>query len=455
MQDLKGLVVKDFEKSATIVLGKAEIDIDGTGNFVELQDVKTFNIQSNITNIFQNTCAISFNINLLNTKDRYSFYDKGASCYGYIKEGRNVRLYLGARLKPEVGEFDDYYWSWIYGIIDKADMQYSESGEICNISGRDYIAYLSETYLKKIWWGKNKKYDIVADQEHYVMEDDCKGIYRAFLDDSGIGTGFREIWLNSEWTYDWDINEFVFLKPNVPKVGGVGCLWLYYFTPQVVENVVADLLTEVGILNLSERFLWLNNPNLCIPTGKEIDRVWFDSGTSYIRALDMLTETVLYRFYINGNKEPCFKPAPPELSETIKRIDDNEYLIRKTEERLDELYNHFIINGEKREMRRNWLSVMAYSSIYNLTETSGKFRGAVTDDGGNLVTKRGFIWQTGEEAEQTWNEAGADLGIGYFEHIITDLTPDTNYKFQAFAEDDKGNKRYSSWYYFRTEEELS
>jgi hypothetical protein len=112
MQDLQGLVVKNFENKGNIILGKAEIDIDRTGNFVELQDVKSFNIQSNITNIFQNTCAISFNINLLNTKDRYSFYNKGASCYGYIKEGKNIRLYLGARLKPKINKT-------ILGVIDE------------------------------------------------------------------------------------------------------------------------------------------------------------------------------------------------------------------------------------------------------------------------------------------------------------------------------------------------
>ena len=129
MQDLQGLVVSDFENKANIVLGKAEVDKDGLGSWVELQDVKDFSIQSNITNLFQNTCALSFSINLLNTKDRYSFHDTGASCYGYIKEGRKIRLYLGARLKPEAGESADYYWSWLYGIIDKPTTQYDEAGE--------------------------------------------------------------------------------------------------------------------------------------------------------------------------------------------------------------------------------------------------------------------------------------------------------------------------------------
>jgi len=617
MQNLGDLIIGDFDNKANIVLGKAEVDKDGLGSWVELQDIKDFSIQSNITNLFQNTCALSFNINLLNTKDRYSFHNTGASCYGYIKGGRKIRLYLGARLKstpttpeatvidvggdgteypwsgdmgytiilakntanatgkltsvdvnvdaganmtnviiatfyrpdptgnplnftardsqnvgtleadgkrtvsvdlnileddyigiytPEINsyikliegeteegiwviegdytscenqemmlveeysiglyatgltieeeeetEHADYYWSWLYGIIDKPTTQYEEEGESCNISGRDYIAYLSEKYLKKLWWGKNKKYDIVADQEHYEMEEDCKGIYRAFLDRTGEGTNFEEIWLNSEWTYDWDINEFVFLKPNVPKEAGVGCLWLYYFTPQTVENIVADLLVEAGLLTATEKTLWLANTLLCTPTGKDIERVWFDSGTTYIRAINMLTETVIYRFFINGNHESCFKPIP-QLTTTVKRINDNEYLIKKEEERLDELYNHFIIIGEKREMKRNWLSVMAYSSVASLTSTSGTLRGATTDDGENRIVKRGFIWKIEGEADIVWYESGGDLGIGYYEHITTGLTPGTDYKFQAYAEDNKGNKRYSAWYYFRTEEGLS
>jgi len=106
-------------------------------------------------------------------------------------------------------------------------------------------------------------------------------------------------------------------------------------------------------------------------------------------------------------------------------------------------------------MKRNWLSVMVYSSVNDLDSTSCKLRGATTDDGGNLIIKRGFIWKIEGEADIVWYEAGGDLGIGYYEHIITGLTPGTDYKFQAYAEDNKCNKRYSAWYYFRTEEGIS
>lgn len=447
MQDLQGLTISNFENKANIVLGKVEVDKDGLGNFVELEDVTSYNIQANIVNIFQNTCAISFNITLLNTNNRYSLHDKGASYYDYIREGRKIKLYLGARLKPDAGDIADYHWSWVYGIIDKPDMTYDEKGEICNIRGRDYIAYLSETYLKKLWWGKNKKYNVVADQDKYSMESNCTGIHRVFLDKTGTGTDFKEITLNSEWTYDWGTNELVFLIPSIPDTSGTGCLWVYYFTAQNVENIVADLLTEAGIMNASERFLWLANTNLCTPTGKTVQRTWFYSGTNYIRAINMLTETSIYRFYINGEGKPCFKRIPL-LSTTIKRIDDTEYLVKKTEERLDELYNHFIIIGEKRIMKKINLAVIAYTAIYDLGTTSGELRGAILDNGGSTLTKKGFRWQTGESEEQEWYTTNS--AIGYYTHIITNFIADTEYKFCAFGENAAGQKKQSPWVYFKT-----
>lgn len=449
IQSISPLVIKDFEKSALIILGKAEVDKDGIGNYVELEGVTDFNIQSNITNIFQNTCALTFNLSLANTKDKYSLYNKGASYYDYIKEGRKIRLYIGARLTPDGGEAADYYWSWVYGIIDKPTMTYDENSEMCFISGRDYIAFLSETYLKKLWWGKNKRYDIVADQDKYSMPSDCTGIYRVFLDKTGTRTAFKEITLNSEYTYDWQTNELVFLIPSVPTEAAVGCLWIYYHTEINVATLVADLLTEAGIMNASERYLWLLNTALCTPTTKTVQRAWFNSGTNYITAINMLTEVAtIYRFFINGEGQPCFKQIPL-LSTTVKRIDDAEYLIKKTEERLDELYNHFIIIGEKRVMKKKNLSVIAYTALYDLDSTSGELRGAILDNGGFTLTSRGFKWREGEAgAEQDWHQSTSSTG--YYNHTITGLPPDTEYKFCAYGTNTNEDYKQSPWVYFRT-----
>ena len=448
MQNLQGLTISDFENKANIVLGKAEVDRDGNGNFVELEGVTDFNIQATITNIFQNSCALNFSINLLNTGDKYSLYKKGASYYNYVREGRKIRLYIGARLKPGAGAYDDYMWSWIYGIIDKPKTSYSSEGETCSITGRDYIALLSEVYPKKLWWGKNKKYNIVADQAEYNMESDCTGIHRLFYDKTGTRESFRELTLNSEYTYDWQENKLVFLVPNIPTDNATGCLWIYYFTAQKIENIVADLMVEAGIFNYSEKYSWLSNSLLCTPTGKTIQRVYFDQSTNYITAVNMLTEVArIYRFYVNETGQPCFKRIPL-LSTTIKRIDDTEYLVKNTEERIDELYNHFIIKGERREMKKMNLSVIAYTAVADLGEETGELRGAILYNGGYTLTARGFKWQTGEETEQSWQESTSTLG--YFTHTITGLTPDTEYKFCSFGINANGDKKQSPWVYFKT-----
>ena len=448
MQDLQGLSVDNFINKANVIVSKVEVDTTGLGDYQAI-DVKKFNISSNINNIFQKSCSVSFNFELPNEQGKYSFYDEGAEYYNYIRQGRKVKLYIGINISG-----NDYYWTWLYGIIDKPKSSYSEKGETWKVNGNDYIAYLNQTSMKRTWWGDSKKYDIIVGQEEYDLESDCKGIYRAFLDkDNKDGTSFKEIYHNSEWTYDWDINKFYFLYPSIPDFSGIGCLWIYYFTEQTVENIVADILWEAGLLTAAERPEWLANEKLCIPTGKKISRVYFNSGIKYLRALELISEVVLYRFYINGEGKPCFKPIPG-LSNVIRRVDDTEYIMRSIEERIDELYNDITIIGEKREMKRKWLSVKAYTSIHNLTSSSATIRGSVTEDADNIVTKRGFKWNKIGEAEESWEESGS-FGEGYFEHNITGLDADSEYRFCATAEDNQGKKKQSVWVYFKTEEAVS
>lgn len=445
MQDLQGLVVDDFINKANIACLKAEIDYTGYGNYTELEDIKGFSIKSNITNLINRTCSISFTLTLLNTNNRYSFLDSSKEYYNYVRQGRKIRLYLGIRLNS-----NNYYWSWFYGITDKPKLTYGPKEELCIITGRDYIAYLTEVDLKKVWWGKQIAIDIVSGEDIYTMPEDCKGVYRAFQDSTSPydGTGFREIFLNANFTYDWDTNDLIFLYPNIPDYSGTDCLRVYYFTSQIVENVVADILVGTGILHASQRNAWLNNSDLVTPTGQTIDRTKFSYAIKAIKAINLLSEVAIHRFYIDGEGNPVFKPIP-DYGDVIIRINDNEYLSRKKEERFDELYNHIIIEGEKREMRRKWLSVRVYSSVKDLTSTSAIIRGAITDTGGYAATKRGFEWQGEGEALQSWYESGT-FGVGYFEHGITGLTPDKEHKFLAWALNSQG-KKTSIWVYFKTE----
>jgi len=449
MQNLQGLAIDNFTDKANIICLKAEIDYTGYGNYIALEGTKKFTINSNITNLLNRTCSTNFTLTVPNTNNKYSFLDSNKEYYDYVRQGRKIKLYLGIRKNST-----NYYWSWFYGIIDKPKLTYGPKEHLCIITGRDYIAYLTEAKLKKIWWGKQTAIDIVSGEDTYAMPDDCKGIYRAFQDSTSPydGTGFKEIYLNANFTYDWDTNDLIFLFPNTPDYSGTNCLRIYYFTPQTVENVIADILVETKILHASQRNAWLNNSDLVTPTGHMIDRTRFSYDISAIKALSLLSEVVIYRFYIDGEGNPVFKPIPT-YGDVIKRINDNEYLLRKKEERFDELYNHIIIEGEKREMKRKWLSVRAYSSVKGLTSTSAIIRGAITDIGKYTVAIRGFEWQGEGEALQSWYETGS-FGVGYFEHEITGLTPNKEHKFKAWAQNFDG-KKTSIWIYFNTLEAVS
>lgn len=461
MRDLQGLALTDFEKKGLTVLGRAEIDIDGSGNFVELEGVTDFTVNSNITNLFLKTCALSFNLTAENTNDKYSLFDKGSSHYNWVREGRKVKLYVGIRDTEE----DDYYWSWIYGIIDQPTTTYSEGVEILSLSGRDYIAYLSENYIKNRWWGKQRKYNIIGEKEKYDMPSDCEGIYKVYLKRAVEGeTKFIELTLNSEYTYDWEYNELVFLHPSVPQDSETGGIWVYYLTAQTVENVVADLLIEAGLMTHSEKQSWLGNDYLVTPTGRKVNRCYFEEGTTYLRAIEMLAERTIYRFYVNTSGQSCFRRIPVLLSETVKRLDDGEYLVRNIEERLDELYNHFLLEGEKREMKRINLSVTA-SNVEDIETNKATLVGGVwadgltsvwewerTGKGATKITQKGFKWRKSGEAEQSWYTTNSAMGI--FTHTITGLDASSVYEWCVFVKNSYGHFEQTTWNRFTTEAEV-
>ncbi|MDD4876864.1 MAG: hypothetical protein PHQ86_07045 [Dehalococcoidales bacterium] len=298
------------------------------------------------------------------------------------------------------------------------------------------------------------------------MPTACKGIYRAFLYNESTEE-YDELTLNSEFTYDWEDNQFVFLHPRVPFENKTNGLYIYYFTAQTVENVVADLLIEAGLLTHSEKQSWLANTDLVTPTGKTIDRVWFDSGTSYIDAIELLTERVIYRFGVADLGQPFFKTIPVLLSTTAKRLNDGEYIVRNIEDRIDELYNHFYLIGEKREMKRINLGVFAngVEEVETDSETeksTATLVGTVLADGktsarhielfgGNsIITSKGFKWQKEGEAEQSWSETDSDMGL--FTHEITNLEPNTRYSWLVWAKNSLGHYAESTWNTFVTPE---
>ena len=78
------------------------------------------------------------------------------------------------------------------------------------------------------------------------------------------------------------------------------------------------------------------------------------------------------------------------------------------------------------------------SGITEITSTSAKCGGNVTDQGYSPVTERGICWSTSHEPIATGNHATSGTGTGSFICEMTDLTPNQTYYVRAYATNSKG-----------------
>lgn len=347
MQSISPLNVSDFKKNLIVVLAKVEIDSDGAGNFQQLPDVKDFSINTNIENEVSRFCSYSFSLTCLNTDDRYSPFNTNSTYNYWVKQGRRIKLYIGIKVNG-----DEYYYQNILGRIDRYRLEKRSGENICIITGRDLMRTLLDykLYSPNTYWGATQIFNSVADQVEYSMDATCKDIYIAYLDSISPydGSHMSEIYKGSEWGYLESTNKFSFLTGNVPTFNGTNNLKVYYFTTQIVENVIADILLNAGIFtNETERNNWLASDYVKV-TGYSIDRVWFNTGASAFEAIRLLAEVVQYRFYFDYAGNPIFKPKA-SLGEEVDFFEDSDVEVESVEENIEEVYNNIIVLGEVRE----------------------------------------------------------------------------------------------------------
>ena len=439
MQDLQGLDIDVFAGFTHVVIGKVLVEKDWLGNFEELPDVTDFSISTTVKNAIQRLCAVGFSLTALNTYDRFALHDEGASHYGWLRQGRRIKIYAGIQVTET-----DYHWQWITGKIDSIKFSESAGNEIVNIDGRDYMRILADAPLKCEWWGTQLTLDTVEAQETYNMPSDCKGVYRVWLDmDAKDGSNLVEINEGSDWTYDWDTNKFSFLDNSIPAYDGVDNLVIFYFTTQIVEEVVADILIYAGILKLWERKSWLENTNYVTPTEKTIDRVRFKKGEKCLEAIRLLIETVLYRFRFSEEGIAILKPKPLESDPPVMMVNREDVEVINKGENVDEVYNQILIAGEERERIIKLLTVST-SSAEDKTDSSFKAVGEIESIGSANATKRGFEIGLEHKSKDDFCEQLGSFGIGEFSYTFEILDAGKQYYFRAWALNPQG-KFYGRW----------
>jgi len=84
------------------------------------------------------------------------------------------------------------------------------------------------------------------------------------------------------------------------------------------------------------------------------------------------------------------------------------------------------------------IPTVSTSQVTNITRTTAKGGGNVTDNGGSSVTERGVCWSLGVTPSINDNHVSCGSGMGSFTGDITGLTSHTTYHVRAYAKNDKG-----------------
>ncbi len=176
--------------------------------------------------------------------------------------------------------------------------------------------------------------------QEYTLPTGATGIYCATLDGVALEYGADP----DGYYYDSVHSEFQF-HPNSTPLGGTNDLVVYYYTAQVPEEVVADILGNVNLYADGEAALAAMTYTA---TGISIDRVWFEAGGSALSAIRKICERCNYRFYFKYDGTPAFIPAPSIKAAGSEDATLEEYHISDPVyyEDASEIHNTITINGE-------------------------------------------------------------------------------------------------------------
>jgi len=281
MQDLQGLSLSDFKEEAKQPISKLEIYIDP--DWINLCDLNgenyliSANYSSSQRELSYRPIAAEFSAVIDDTNGDFNPRNDEGQYKDYFRIGRKIRFSTGFRKNST-----DYFWQWFIGII--SDIQIDRRNKQVIIKGFDYTQYLIDTKLKSPnnYWGSSVTKSTVEDQADYDLPAECNWPYIAYLDGNPI-------YETDYWIYDQATNKFWFLPSKIPDSDGTDNLIIYYYTNQVPENVVADLLVTAGLY--ADRASALAAMDLYMPFKKSVN----DAIMSFISNMMELLILNLFR----------------------------------------------------------------------------------------------------------------------------------------------------------------
>lgn len=223
-------------------------------------------------------------------------------------------------------------------------------------------------------------YKYYYERYYDIADANEKGPYRVTLDTGG-GAGFEDVWQAEEdegWWYE-DATGHVFFDINKTVVARANNLRIYYFLATPIEEVLADLLYAAGVpdtngdqyANAAAVLAAIEAAPGYIDPAIDIDKTWFEAGTTCLDAVKKICERCDYRFYFEYDGTPVFRPAPGAAAADFTLTDPKHVETVKTYQDQDEIKNRIVIKG------------LRQTSHINMDETvSSQYKGELADDGG-------------------------------------------------------------------------
>lgn len=218
--------------------------------------------------------------------------------------------------------------SFYFTALASGPIQIWLRGQILNAEFR-FDQFSIKEHISPVWY-------------RYELPPACNGVYYATLDGKPVWPGKQ----NGEgWWYDAD-NRYFYFDEDKRVDDGTNNLVIYYFTDQIPEEVVADLLVRVGLYsNQAEALAAM----IYTATSIIIEQVWFKKGKSAENAVKKLCERCNYRFYFNYSGRPVFKPTPTPKAAGSEDFTFTESEIANIQDKEDirEIRNRIVIEGKK------------------------------------------------------------------------------------------------------------
>jgi uncharacterized protein (TIGR02145 family) len=100
------------------------------------------------------------------------------------------------------------------------------------------------------------------------------------------------------------------------------------------------------------------------------------------------------------------------------------------------------------------LPIVSTSEVTEITRTTARSGGNITDDRGTSITARGVCWSTGQTPTISDNKTEDGTGAGSFTSSVTGLAPNTSYYLRAYATNSEGTG-YGNAMLFTSQEDSS